>query len=61
MPDLSQQNDPERNFNFRRRWVDPLPPSPAQQRLNKLRREHGNAAGTKIFRDELPGKKAVWL
>ena len=60
MPDLSQQNDPVRNRNFRRRWSSPLPPSPAELRLAELRREHGNAAGTRIFRDELPGKKAGW-
>lgn len=61
MYDFQKQNDPDGNPNFRRCWAPPLPPSPAEARLAELRREHGNAAGTKIFRDELPGKKSAWL
>ena len=61
MPDLFRQNDPHRNRNFNRLWESPHPLSLAEERLAELRRIHGNAAGTKIFRTELPGKKSAWL
>ena len=61
MPNLSRQNDPDHNPNFRRLGVPAVPLSPAEQRLSELRREHGNAAGTRIFREEMPAKKVSWL
>ena len=61
MPDLSRQDDPDSNPNFRRFWAPTLPPSPAEQRLAELRHELGNIEGTQVFREELRTKKASWL
>ncbi len=54
-------NDPNQNWNFRRRWNSTVPPSAEENRLAYLRSVHGNAEGTRVHARELHGRKADWL
>ena len=49
MSNFHNQSDPGRNTQFRRRWAQLIPLSPAQIELGRLRAELGNAAGQREF------------
>jgi len=54
MRNYQKESDPARNPQFRRRWHHPAAQSPAERRLEALRRKHGPLKAGRIVRKEIP-------
>jgi hypothetical protein len=50
MRNYQKESDPENNPQFRRRWRHPATLSPAEQRLEALRRKYGPLEAARIAR-----------
>ena len=50
MRNYQKESDPEKNPQFRRRWRHPTTRSPAEQRLEALRRKYGLLEAARIAR-----------